>query len=39
LLIIGLLLIFIITLLVMILCALGDIYKEVGKEDEDNEEV
>jgi len=39
LLIIGLLLVFIITLLVMILCALRDIYKEVRKEDEDNEEV
>jgi len=35
LLIIGLLLVFIITLLVMILCALGDIEKEVRKEDED----
>jgi len=35
LLIIGLLMVFIITLLVMILSALGDIYKEVRREDED----
>jgi len=26
-------------LLVMILCALGDIEKKIGKEDEDNEEI